>query len=84
MLLLINYFFVKNKILIDESVNYYDSHKKFVNIKKNTVPLSGGFFFFNLFEFFSILCRSYTNFFIFFDLLCWTIIRFPPYQLCKD
>jgi UDP-N-acetylmuramyl pentapeptide phosphotransferase/UDP-N-acetylglucosamine-1-phosphate transferase len=56
MLLLINYFFVKNKILIDESVNYYDSHKKFVNIKKNTVPLSGGFFF--------LICLSFLVFFV--------------------
>ena len=45
-LLLINYFFVKNKILIDKSVDYYDSHKKFVNMKNKNVPLSGGFFFY--------------------------------------
>ena len=44
-LLLINYFFLKNKILIDKSINYQDSHKKFVNIKNNNVPLSGGLFF---------------------------------------
>jgi hypothetical protein len=44
-LLLINYFFLKNKILIDKSVNFQDSHKKFINIKNNNIPLSGGFFF---------------------------------------
>jgi len=42
---LINFFFLKNKILIDKSTNYLNSHKKFVNIKNNNVPLSGGFFF---------------------------------------
>jgi UDP-N-acetylmuramyl pentapeptide phosphotransferase/UDP-N-acetylglucosamine-1-phosphate transferase len=44
-LILINYFFLKNKILIDKSINYQDSHKKLVNTKNNKVPLSGGFFF---------------------------------------
>jgi len=44
-LLLINFFFKKNKILIDKSLNFEDSHKKFINIKNNNVPLSGGFFF---------------------------------------
>ena len=44
-LLFINYFFQKNKILIDRSVNFQDSHKKFINIKNNNIPLSGGFFF---------------------------------------
>ena len=44
-LLLTNYLFLKNKILIDKSINYQDSHKKFINIKNNNVPLSGGFFF---------------------------------------
>jgi len=44
-LLLINFFFQKNKILIDKSLNFEDSHKKFINIKNNNVPLSGGFFF---------------------------------------
>jgi len=44
-LLLINFFFQKNKILIDKSFNFEDSHKKFINIKNNNVPLSGGFFF---------------------------------------
>ena len=44
-LLFINYFFQKNKILIDKSVNFHDSHKKFINIKNNNIPLSGGFFF---------------------------------------
>ena len=44
-LLLINYFFLKNKIFIDKSINYQDSHKTFINIKNNNVPLSGGFFF---------------------------------------
>ena len=45
MLSLINYFFTKKKILIDKSINSKDSHKKLVNVKKNKVPLSGGFFF---------------------------------------
>lgn len=44
-LLFINYFFTKKKILIDKSINSKDSHKRFVNIKNNKVPLSGGFFF---------------------------------------
>ena len=44
-LLFINYFFKKNKILIDTSVNFQDSHKNFINIKNNNIPLSGGFFF---------------------------------------
>ena len=44
-LLFINYFFIKNKILIDKSVNSHDFHKKFINNKNNNVPLSGGFFF---------------------------------------
>jgi UDP-N-acetylmuramyl pentapeptide phosphotransferase/UDP-N-acetylglucosamine-1-phosphate transferase len=44
-LLLINFFFQKKKILIDKSLNFEDSHKKFINIKNNNVPLSGGFFF---------------------------------------
>jgi len=44
-LLFINYFFQKNKILIDKSFNFQDSHKKFINIKNNNIPLSGGFFF---------------------------------------
>jgi len=44
-LFLINYFFIRNKILIDKSTNFQDSHKKFVNMKNKNVPLSGGFFF---------------------------------------
>ena len=44
-LLFINYFFQKNKILIDKSINFQDSHKKFINIKNNNIPQSGGFFF---------------------------------------
>jgi UDP-N-acetylmuramyl pentapeptide phosphotransferase/UDP-N-acetylglucosamine-1-phosphate transferase len=44
-LLFINNFFLKNKILIDKSINYQDSHKRLVNIRNNKVPLSGGFFF---------------------------------------
>jgi len=44
-LFLINFFFIRNAILIDKSVNLQDSHKKFVNSKNSNVPLSGGFFF---------------------------------------
>ena len=44
-LFLTNYFFIKKNILIDKSFNSVDSHKNFVNIKNNNVPLSGGFFF---------------------------------------
>jgi len=42
---LINFFFIKKKILIDRSINLQDSHKKFVTIKKKNIPLSGGVFF---------------------------------------
>ena len=45
MLFLINYFFLRNKILIDKSINFQDSHKKLINTKSSNVPLSGGFFF---------------------------------------
>ena len=45
MLFLINYFFLRNKILIDKSINSQDSHKKLINTKSSNVPLSGGFFF---------------------------------------
>jgi UDP-N-acetylmuramyl pentapeptide phosphotransferase/UDP-N-acetylglucosamine-1-phosphate transferase len=45
MLFLINFFFIRNAILIDKSVNLQDSHKKFVNSKNSNVPLSGGLFF---------------------------------------
>jgi UDP-N-acetylmuramyl pentapeptide phosphotransferase/UDP-N-acetylglucosamine-1-phosphate transferase len=45
MLFLINFFFIRNTILIDKSVNLQDSHKKFVNSKNSNVPLSGGLFF---------------------------------------
>ena len=44
-LFLTNYFFIKKNILIDKSFNSHDSHKNFINLKNNKVPLSGGFFF---------------------------------------
>jgi len=56
-LLFINYFFQKNKILIDKSFNFQDSHKKFINIKNNNIPLSGGFFF--------LISLSYLLFFMY-------------------
>jgi UDP-N-acetylmuramyl pentapeptide phosphotransferase/UDP-N-acetylglucosamine-1-phosphate transferase len=44
-LFLINFFFKKKNFFIDKSTGLHDSHKKFINIKNNTIPLSGGFFF---------------------------------------
>ena len=44
-LFVINYFFLRNKILIDKSISFQDSHKKLINKKSSNVPLSGGFFF---------------------------------------
>jgi|688.fasta_scaffold220101_1 UDP-N-acetylmuramyl pentapeptide phosphotransferase/UDP-N-acetylglucosamine-1-phosphate transferase len=44
-LFLVNYFFLRNKILIDKSINFKDSHKKFINNQNKNIPLSGGFFF---------------------------------------
>jgi UDP-N-acetylmuramyl pentapeptide phosphotransferase/UDP-N-acetylglucosamine-1-phosphate transferase len=45
LLLLLNYLFLKNNILIDRSINSQDFHKKFVTVKNNNIPLSGGLFF---------------------------------------
>jgi hypothetical protein len=73
-LLFINYFFQKNKILIDKSVNFQDSHKKFINHKNNNIPLSGGFFFFNFFKLFIVIYGLNIIFFIFFNLFSWNVI----------
>ena len=62
---LINYLFLKNKILIDKSINDHDSHKILVNIKNYKVPLSGGLFFLIALSFL-ILFSDPILFFIFF------------------
>jgi UDP-N-acetylmuramyl pentapeptide phosphotransferase/UDP-N-acetylglucosamine-1-phosphate transferase len=64
-LLFVNYFFKKKKILIDKSVNFQDSHKKFINIKNNNIPLSGGFFFLISLSF-VLLFKDPVLFFLFF------------------